>query len=85
MAVLAAFAMGTLMNDRARSPVGYSPWGRKESDTAEQLSTRIAQRTDFGQLYSSFGHWLIGWIVNWEIFIQITLCPLNHIRTSFLR
>ena len=22
-----------------RSPVGYSPWGRKESDTNEQLST----------------------------------------------
>ena len=22
-----------------RSPVGYSPWGHKESDTTEQLST----------------------------------------------
>ena len=85
MAVLAAFAVDTLMNDRARSPVGYSPWGCKVPDTAEQLSTRIAQRTDFGQLYSCFGHWLIGWIVNWEICIQITLCPLNHARTSLLR
>ena len=26
-----------------RSLAGYSPWGRKESDTAEQLSTSCAQ------------------------------------------
>ena len=25
-----------------RSLVGYSPWGRKESDTTERLSTHIA-------------------------------------------
>ena len=24
-----------------RSQVGYSPWGRKESDTTEQLSTEL--------------------------------------------
>ena len=59
MAVLAAFAVDTLMNDRAQSLAGYSPWGHKVSDTAEQLSTHIAQRTDFGQLHFSFGHWLI--------------------------
>ena len=26
-----------------RSPAGYSPWGRKESDTTEQLTTQAQQ------------------------------------------
>ena len=30
-----------------RSLVGYSPWGRKESDTAEQLSTAQHRRNEF--------------------------------------
>ena len=31
---------------RLRSLVGYSPWGRKESDTTEQLSTMMLEMND---------------------------------------
>ena len=36
-----------------RSPGGYSPWGRKESDMTEQLSTH-ASYLQFLQLFDAF-------------------------------
>ena len=35
-----------------RSLVGYSPWGRKESDTTERLHKRIYQRVYYANLHS---------------------------------
>ena len=32
-----------------RSPVGYSPWGHKESDMTEQLSTHLTRWTFVGK------------------------------------
>ena len=39
---------------RQRSLVGYSPWGRKESDTVEQLSTAQHWLFEFSFLWISF-------------------------------
>ena len=35
--------------------MGYSPWGRKESDTTEQLSTRVSQ-SDLFSFFLSFSY-----------------------------
>ena len=40
--------LGNLMD---RSPVGYSPWGRKESNTTERLNNNIGG--------DCFGYWLL--------------------------
>ena len=49
---------------RQRSLVGYSPWGRKESDTVEQLS--IAQ------------HWLFEFSFLWISFVILVIILLFY-------
>ena len=38
---------------RQRSPAGYSPWGRKESDMTERLSTSDCALGIFGEILTS--------------------------------
>ena len=42
-------------------PGGYSPWGRKESDTTEQ-----------GWLAGWLADWLVGWMVGWRVMSHLT-------------
>ena len=45
---------------RKRSLEGYSPWGRKESHTMEQLRTRPVW-SSFGELIYKITFWDFGW------------------------
>ena len=51
-----------------RNPVGYSPWGGKESDTAEQLSTNII-----------YFHVQLSQICHWDPLLSGVLYNFRHV------
>ena len=62
-----------------RSLVGYSPWGRKESDTTEQLHFHFNDSGGWTSFHVPVGHSPIsfGKISMW------VLCPFLHWKTCF--
>ena len=74
-----------------RSLVGYSPWGRKESDTTEQLHFHFYQVTAEFILAIKFMIMCNSWqalciwevslvqnlLINWDLFLYHTISDLN--------
>ena len=62
------------VGDRQGSLVWYSPWGHKEIDTTEQLSTHTQEATVYGSQVSiscvAFGEW----IINTEVKSKFHVC-----------
>ena len=58
-----------------RSLVGYSPWGHKESDTTERLST--AQHPHLHMFFSPLSIWKFMWIDMWQHSIEILVGGLE--------
>ena len=65
-----------------RSPVGYSPWGRTESDTTERLSSSSSSRGNHSPGFLQVG---LGWTLRSQhpppLELDSAVLPLDLVRT----